>query len=181
VAAMWKQCEVCFFYFDENDCPNFGKVYYNGFEIGTACRNCQFEIWRKKKMNLIEIVKPIWDKWSLVDNSINTYCNLFICDVMLTQNYHRFEGRVANTIIDIIEFEKWKKIEPKDWKQDSIVIAAQKDEPHGHVCILLPGDFIQSGKWNKLVPLCANIGKDNYWLKGTNFVFRTEPTYFQFA
>ena len=132
-------------------------------------------------MNIIEVVKPIWDKWAKEDNTIQTYCNLFINDVMLTQDYHGFEGRVANTMIDIMEFEKWKKIESGDWKQDSIVLAARKDDPHGHINILLPGDLIQSGKWNKLVPLCANIGKDNFFGKGINFAFRIEPTYYQFS
>jgi hypothetical protein len=179
---MWKQCEVCFFYFDENACPNFGKVYYGGYEIGTACGFCQDTIWRKqKKMNIIEIVKPIWEKWAKVDNSIQTYCNLFVTEVMETQGYFSFQGRVANTIVDIMEFEKWRKINPQDWKQDTIVIAAQKDEPHGHVCILLPGEFIESGKWQKKVPQCANIVKDNYFGKGINYVFKIEPTYYQFS
>ena len=136
-------------------------------------------------MNLNELIKPIWEHWSKIDSADkeHTYCNMFINSVMLTQDYYAFQGKTTNGIISIMEFEKftWKKIDPKDWKQDSIVIAGLQDEPHGHVNILIAGEFIESGKWKKKVPLCANVGKDVFWGKGVNYSFgKLEPTYYQF-
>ena len=132
-------------------------------------------------MNINELVKPIYDKWAIIDNSVNTFCNMFLNSVMLTQDYHAFEGKTANGILSIIQFERfnWKKIEPSEWDQESIVVAGRQDEPHGHVNILIPGEFIKSGKWNKLVPLVANIGRDNFFGKGQNYAFgKTEPDYY---
>lgn len=134
-------------------------------------------------MNILEIARPPYDKWQKVENILTTHCNQFVSDVMLSQNYHSFEGRVANTIFDTMIFEKqnWRVIDPKDWKGETIVVAAQKGKIHGHCCILLPGEYVPSGKWQKKVPLCANIGNDNFWNKGVNYAFgNLEPSYFEF-
>jgi len=134
-------------------------------------------------MNTAEIIKSEYDKWEKVENTLTTHCNSFVSGVMNKLNYFAFDGRVANTIIDIMEFEKykWQKIQVSDWNQLDLVIAGQKGEIHGHICILIAGEFIESGKWAKKVPLCANIGSDNFYGKGVNFVFRTEPIYYRFS
>ena len=139
-------------------------------------------------MNVIDVVKPIWEKCSKYDNRIYTYCNLFVTEVMITQDYFAFRGYTANTIVETMEYEKfhWRKInpiDPADWAQDTIVVAGQKGEPHGHVCILLPGEFVISPKWENIkVPQCANIGKENFWMKGVNWAFgKNPPHYYQFS
>jgi hypothetical protein len=137
---------------------------------------------KRADMDIIEIVKPIWTKYAALDNSVQTYCNLFVNAVMLTQDYHGFEGRVANTINDIMLFDKthWRPLDPAVWKQNTIVVAGIKADPHGHVNILLPGEFVDSTNYKKKVPLCANIGRDNFFGKGINFAFHFEPLYFEF-
>lgn len=134
-------------------------------------------------MSLTEIIEPIWKRWAKIDNREQTFCNLFVNGVMVALDYHAFEGKTANGILSIIEFERftWDKIDPltDDWK-DCVVVAGLHDSPHGHVNILLPGDFVESGKWKKKVPICANIGQDNTWGKGVNWSFRTEPNYYRF-
>jgi hypothetical protein len=139
----------------------------------------------KKQMtiNLTKTIKPIFNKWSVKDNKEQTFCNMFIADVMATQGYYAFAGLMANQIIDIMELDAshWRKINPLDFDMQSIVIAGLKDNPHGHICVLISGSFIASGKWHKYVPLCANIGANNFYGNGISFAFRTEPNYYLFS
>lgn len=63
-------------------------------------------------------------------------------------------------------------------KQGKLVLAALPGLRHGHVCILLPGEM-RSGKWDKFVPRCSNVGKNNFWSSGVNYAFgKKEPHYF---
>ena len=130
-------------------------------------------------MNLDEIILPFYNKWDKVPNVIETHCSQFIADIMRSLDYNNFNGKTANGIIEIMYYDKlWQNILPEDWNQNSIVIAGLKGEPHGHVCILLQGDFEDSRHWKKQAPLCANIGKTNFWAKGTNYAFHDEPVYY---
>ena len=137
---------------------------------------------------LREKVKFCWEIWNKKDNSTVTYCNLFVQEVMhLCYDYKLFDGCLANNILCLMkQYDEWEKVDYmtlisdsfEDTRNHSIIIAAQHAKPHGHVVVLLPGDLGYSGKWTKAVPLCANIGKSNFFGKGISFVFKDEPEYY---
>jgi hypothetical protein len=134
-------------------------------------------------MNLNDFIKPVWEKYNLIDNQSNTWCNVYVAELLSKLNYHNFEGRTANRIIEIMQFDKknWEIINPDTWDKKSLVIAGQQGVIHGHVCPLIDGEYDISHKWHdQPVPLCANIGKTNFWGKGISWAFVSEPIYFKF-
>jgi hypothetical protein len=133
-------------------------------------------------MSLNELIRPIYDKLEKLDNSVNTYCNVFVAEIMSKLNYHDFDGRVANRIVEMMDFDKasWQKITAETWDGKSLVVAGLQGEIHGHICPLIEGQFESSGKWKKELPLCANIGRNNFWGKGVNWAFIVEPVYYKF-
>ena len=137
---------------------------------------------------LREKVKFCWEIWNKKDNSTVTYCNLFVQEVMhLLYDYKLFDGCLANNILCMMKkYSEWEKIDYmtlisdsfEDTRDHSIIIAAQHGKPSGHVVVLLPGKLAYSGKWGKHIPICANIGKTNFFGKGVSFAFKDEPEYF---
>ena len=129
-----------------------------------------------------EIIRPLWDKYAALDNSVNTWCNAFVAEVMRKYGYNGFDGKVANSIVSILQHDKqWLCITAETWDKSSLVVCGASGEPHGHVNLLIEGEYVESGKWGKKVPLCANIGKTNFWGKGVNWAFQKEPTYYQWT
>lgn len=120
------------------------------------------------------------------DGIPETFCNYALHVFMSKFGYSKFKGLLANQIIDYMNNhrDEW------DYTRNhveahaavnggNIVIAGQKAENHGHVCIILPSeDMIYSGSWQTLVPLCMNIGKKNFFNKGISKAFGTPPTYY---
>jgi hypothetical protein len=114
------------------------------------------------------------------DGSV-THCNKFVSDVAKWAcDYYAFNGLLANEMFDIMSNE-WETISLEQSydaiENGCLVIAAEKSTNHGHVCIVVGGDTF-STKWNKHVPLCANVGKENFYGKGLNWAFADEPTLF---
>lgn len=112
-----------------------------------------------------------------------TYCNEAVQYVASIFKYDRFAGKMANEIIDILNNDKkWIKVAPNDAafraSEGCLVIAARKDQPHGHVCIVRPGTTEASGHWQENAPKVMNIGKDCFISKGANYAFREKPEYF---
>jgi hypothetical protein len=107
---------------------------------------------------------------------------MFVNDILSNLGYYAFQGKTANGIIEQIRFDKkcWITLHETPTAINTLIVAGRIGDPHGHVNILLTGEPVMSGKWNKVVPQCANIGKDNYWMKGVNYSFKIEPEYFQF-
>jgi hypothetical protein len=140
------------------------------------------------KSRLFQIVDIMWQKWKDYDDkegTESTFCNMFVNDVMKYFGYAKFEGEMANDMFDIMNHQTpWKEVNALNAieavKNDFIVIAAQKADGHGHVCIITPGKGM-SGTYNKVVPNCSNIGRTNFKDKLVSFAFRKEPTYFLYA
>lgn len=112
-----------------------------------------------------------------------TYCNEAVQYIAGVFNYNRFAGKMANEIIDILNNDKkWVKVTPNEASfsasEGYLVIAARKDQPHGHVCIVRPGTIETSGHWKAKAPKVMNIGKDCFISMGANYAFREEPEYF---
>lgn len=130
--------------------------------------------------------------WAPKQNSggLTTYCNYFVYAVCSKMGYKGFWSSdrkgplMANEMIDLMSKEvDWMKEKDGNMGQyhaniGSLVIAAQKADVHGHVAVVRPGEMIYSGKWGKLVPRIANVGKDVFIDKGVNFAFAEEPAYF---
>lgn len=113
----------------------------------------------------------------------STYCNLAVQYVAAKFSYVRFQGKLANEIVDILNNDKrWHKVSSNEAAERAaegrLVIAARKDQPHGHVCIVRPGTLEMSGRWKENAPKVMNIGKDCFISKGANFAFREKPEYF---
>jgi hypothetical protein len=62
--------------------------------------------------------------------------------------------------------------------EGALVVAAQKKEGHGHVCVVIPGLLKESGSWGKMAPIVMNVGKDVFIGLKASFSFQTEPDYF---
>jgi len=112
-----------------------------------------------------------------------TYCNQAVQYVAAIFNYKRFEGKLANEMVDILNNDKaWKKISANEAAaracEGILVIAGRKDTPHGHICIVRPGTTQMSGHWQENAPKVMNVGKDCFISKGANFAFREKPDYF---
>ena len=114
-----------------------------------------------------------------------TFCNLFITEVVHLFGYNGFDGLMANQIIDLMDTSAcFKKIVDvytviSETVKDGphLIIAGEKAMGHGHVCVISPlGGTTYSSKWNKTVPNVANVGKDVFENKGLNWAFATEPT-----
>lgn len=118
-----------------------------------------------------------------------TFCNFFVNGVSNSLGYRGFiaYGRpmLANEMVNFMTSGgEWLLLGGGDVaaaraKEGVLVIAgAKEDSGHGHVCVIRPGNLVESGRWAKLVPKCANVGKDVYIDKGVNYAFRSEPQYF---
>lgn len=131
----------------------------------------------------------IWSPELRMDGWV-THCNSFVHAVSSKMGYtgfwdtNRKGPMMANDMIDLMLKEiDWMKEKDGDMaqfhaNQGSLVIAGQKADGHGHICIIRPGEMFYSAKWLKSVPRCANVGKDVFIDKAVNFAFQTEPDYF---
>lgn len=112
-----------------------------------------------------------------------THCNEAVQYVAKKFGYDRFAGKMANEMVDIANNDRrWVKVSPQEAAERAcegrLVIAAQKGEVHGHVCIVRPGTLEGSAKWKTKAPKVMNVGKDCFIAKGANFAFRDQPDYF---
>lgn len=58
-----------------------------------------------------------------------------------------------------------------------VIMACQRGQFHGHVAILYPKGSEHSASWGKMVPMLANVGKENKVMRASE-CFRTEPDYY---
>lgn len=122
-----------------------------------------------------------------VEGRYVTYCNMALHDIMKRFGYDKFKDRLANDIIDIIKNspEYWLDYRPFPNKEQLnsgyLIVACEKIDPHGHVVVLRPGEFVYSNKWDMYVPKCLNIGKTNFINKGINWAFDKLPYFYMFV
>lgn len=123
------------------------------------------------------------------DGSITTFCNQAIQYVCNSFGYSEFHGMSANEMISYMEnyAHGWiTQDEPNAQQranQGVIVIAGHKKDPHGHVCLVVPGILEKSASFGRAVPKVLNIGKDVFIGKRISLAFRADemPTYFALA
>lgn len=114
------------------------------------------------------------------ENEAATFCNLAVTWIAGNFGYSGFFGMLANDMINLMERSaKWAKTDlpmaQKLANDGRLVIVGAKDSPHGHVCVVRPGEMAFSGKWKCRVPIVVNIGAKNSWDKTANFIFTSMP------
>lgn len=132
---------------------------------------------------LIDAICEVYDNPNFKPRSGMTFCNMavqYICEKM---GYKKFDGMVANEMIQTMKTSlEWGPIKIEDAQdytnQGRLVVAGMQDNPHGHVVIIRPGVSDYSAKWGCKSPKVINIGTDNFIGKGLSWVFRDKPEVF---
>lgn len=111
-----------------------------------------------------------------------THCNQYVAEVCEAYGYRGLNGLLANQIADVLAASPQWSIVPIEKCQEmanrgSLIIAALKDQPHGHVNVICPGRIKTSGRWGE-VPSCANVGKEVFIGKGINWAFSDMPKFY---
>lgn len=109
-----------------------------------------------------------------------TFCNVATEIIADALGYQGFKGLMANQMIDLMSTsDEWKYIALETAQAmanaGTWIIAAQRGEVHGHVVTIIPGDDVPAGHWGIRVPVCVNIGKNNFIDKGINWAFQDIP------
>jgi hypothetical protein len=149
-----------------------------------------------------QMIKQLWKLWKDHDDAEGTnrtWCNYFVTTVCMEIGYYGFSS--GHTDLSMVKWPltanaihrklsndigNWTKVHTLHAaylaSMGNFVIAARSAKGHGHVAIITPGQQVDkmpySSKWSKAVPTCANIGGSNFWGKGVNWAFRTEPDYY---
>lgn len=109
-----------------------------------------------------------------------THCNQAVAQIAYGMGHGGLTGLLANSIITLMGIH-WREVDGAEAArlaaQDVLVVAGQKEQPHGHVAVVFPDPMQKSGSWGKDVPMLANVGKINGVMRASQ-AFKTEPTYF---
>lgn len=131
---------------------------------------------------LLDAICEAYNNPSFLPREGKTYCNMASNSIALKMGCGDLAGRVANDIYDYMSASpNWSET-PFDKaqflaNQGTLVFAARKDSPHGHICVVMPGNEKFSGKWGK-VPTVMNIGKDVFIGKGVSWAFSELPKFY---
>lgn len=142
----------------------------------------------KNRDRLIDAICTTYDKCWIDDHPYasldgETFCNMAVQDVARSMGCKELDGRMANEIYEYISAAKtWSTIPMVDAQLlangGSFVLAAQRGDHHGHVCVVRPGTAKWSAKWNCSVPSIMNVGQRNFISLGVNWAFMTEPNFY---
>jgi hypothetical protein len=120
-----------------------------------------------------------------------TYCNIATFKLVQGLGFPYFwrekadRPMMANEMIDYmdthpLQFSKlFNPITAYDMANNGYcVLAALKDQPHGHICAVAPiQQLITSGRFKCQVPTVCNIGKKNEYM-GLNYAFSEMPNFY---
>ena len=141
--------------------------------------------------------------WPVFENGIliRTFCNCFVAEVARVVGCKDFIDPIsllplmADDMIKVMAgSEDWQEFtvditKPVDMAMalSSIQMWANKgyftvagatsttlQSDHGHVNVIRPGNMVSSGKWGQ-VPVCANVGKENFIGRAKSGVMKNEP------
>lgn len=126
-------------------------------------------------------------KWSPTLKRNLTFCNQFVHYIATAYNCHMFEGKLANEMISLMMengdlFELQDPDQAQDWANKSKLVIAGWYNPKGHpghVAIIVEGKLMWSKKHRDDVPLCANVGVNNFCGRPISFAFnkKMKPSY----
>mgnify|MGYP007031184691 CR=1 FL=1 len=100
-----------------------------------------------------------------------TYCNFAVQKAARYYGYKLFDNKNANSITEYLELglATWHKDNGLRAAYHAMIgglaIAAKKYPKHGHVAVIAPRPCEFSGSWGKEVPIVANVGKKNGFMK----------------
>ncbi len=132
------------------------------------------------------------DKWKTHDvtgDGINeTFCNFFVNHVAESQGCKDFVGDkwplLANQMVAWMSL-RWQMLDPDEAQEQAnagqLVIAGWSNkEKHGHVAVVIPGNLTWSKSHHDDVPLCANVGINNFYGRPVSYAFKSsqKPQYF---
>lgn len=151
--------------------------------------------------NLIKLIDGICDNFNnalegkpwhphMDGQVLVTYCNYFVHGVCHSMGYKEFthQGKtvpmLANEMIDFMKlpYNGWMTVggDTAQYHANSgvLVVAGQKADGHGHVCMVRPGEFQFSPHWGKKSPRVANVGKQVFINNSASWAFQDEPEFF---
>lgn len=137
---------------------------------------------KKDPFRLIDVICTVYDNADYRAKSDGrTFCNFAASDIAWFYGCKEFVRKTANELADYLYVsDEWTQIELKDAQNlantGTLIFAALKAIPHGHICVIRPGVEKDSGKWTR-VPSCMNIGNDKYTSisNGLNWAFENLP------
>lgn len=118
---------------------------------------------------------------------LKTYCNKFLQYVLNNFGYGNMNNMLANQMIEFMDDPKngWIKVDDSVAQHHAnsgvIVIAGKIIQPHGHICLIVPGILENSNNYKKDVPKCVNVGKDVFFGKRVSYAFKAEDMPFYYA
>jgi hypothetical protein len=121
------------------------------------------------------------------DGKAETFCNWGL--QLLAEslwNYKGFAGKRANDIVQFVQTSKdWKEVDGNEAHSAAgagklVIAGIAVQGGTGHVCLICDDNMVFSSKWGKAVPVCVNVGRNNF-IKGVNWAFATEPNYYVYS
>jgi len=138
------------------------------------------------KFSLIDMCCFVYDHPKYKPADGKSYCNIAVNAIACVYGFVGFRGMTANQMVAVMDQDGFNFDWPNGLEaqllanRGHLVIAGQKAEPHGHVCVIRPAEPTFSGKWNEIVPMAMNIGSTNSISKGVNYIFKDRPKYYHF-
>ncbi len=143
---------------------------------------------------LRELCEKIVTDPDLKPNNGLTWCNKAVDRVAVAYaGYNGFEGMLANDMVEKMRRSMyWQKLQPDEAgvtaMAGGLVIAGMKDEPHGHVAIVMSDPpsknghplMTYSGNFKCEVPRIANVGSKN-GIMSANWAFRKLPDFYAYT
>jgi len=107
-----------------------------------------------------------------------TFCNFGCREILQAGGDNSLDGKTANQIFDFLSDPRVAtpvsfELAAKFAGEGATVLLSAKDDPHGHVAVVAPGDLQPSGTFGKKVPLIFNFGKRVDLMKAS-FGFRSD-------
>lgn len=107
------------------------------------------------------------------DGKDETFCNMAVAKIADTLGCRDFKaGPLANEMCAIMD-KKWRKVDAGyavvHALHGGLAIAGKRGAPHGHVAVVYPEPMQLSPSLGELVPLVANVGKENKIGRVTEF------------
>lgn len=122
---------------------------------------------------------PVTGEWRI----ISTHCNRFVAlcaNEVGCRDLGAPDEWTANQMISkleklVQEDRGWHEVDVFEAQNAAnrfnLVVAGSKMEPHGHVCVVIPGEIAWSKKHEADLPIVANAGVDNFYGRLASFAF----------
>lgn len=111
----------------------------------------------------------------IVDGKVTqTFCNKAVQHIANTMGCQDLDHFDADEMCQFfLQFKGWQEVKMRDCQnlanQGTLIVAALPsqalNQPHGHVCVIRPGEQVWSEHWKSMVPAVMNIGGHNFILR----------------